>query len=553
MTMSRHEPFAELISASLRGDLTADERARLDAHLDGCADCRATLAAFSDGRRIVAGLRHVPPPRDLDARVRAGIERGTEGGLPWWRRQPMVFAGVGGGAALVAGALLAVVLLNRPDGPSVGQATPTASAVSPSATAPVIVPSPSANSSARPTIVASPSEPPPPASPEPDVFVAVTGPFDDPSLTVRDAEGAELLEADAPSGEPIAAELSPDGQWLAVITVRGLSGQNEVRAIRIADAPPGAPSSPVGVGATVPLGPTKAGGPFLEHLFWSPDGTALAYTLQDPEDGSIDAWLFEPASGTRRQLTDVGNAYAASWVAAEGPSLLWVSEAGETPRSYLITPSASDEAVDPTTSPYPHAEDVFQPLVSPDGDLVIFWSGQMSQPEAGEWSFIQAGQAWVADNVHDGAGGYTFDNARKLFSDLTIGRDGFESAAIAWGDDSDAYAVWDAAYTGTTDGTYPDRNRVYFSHASDPEAIRADHALDAADLPADAFVVDVKVSPTGRHLVVTAGRPRPGDLAPATADLLLITRNTGSTADEVTTLGSADDGWFGPAAFDRVP
>ena len=72
MTMNRHEPFEELISASLTGDLTDAERERLDAHLDTCAACRATLAAFADQRRIVSGLRHIAPPRDLGARVRAG-------------------------------------------------------------------------------------------------------------------------------------------------------------------------------------------------------------------------------------------------------------------------------------------------------------------------------------------------------------------------------------------------------------------------------------------------------------------------------------------------
>jgi hypothetical protein len=552
MTLNRHEPFEELISASLHGDLTAEERARLDAHLDTCAECRTTLAAFSDGRRIVAGLRHVAPPRDLDARVRAGLERGTAG-LPWWRRPPARFAGIGGGLALVAGALLAVVLLNRPDGPPVGVASPTASVPAPTGSAPISLPSPTPGSSVEPTALATPTETPPPPSPEPDLFLALTGPFDSQALTLRDASGATLLEADTPSGEPIAAELSPDGQWLAVITTRGESGMNEVRAIRVADAPPGSGSSPVSVGSTVSLGSTMAGSPFLEHLFWSPDASALAYTIRDPGDGSTDVWLFEPAAAAARQVTNVGTAYAASWAAGEGDALLWVSEAGETPRSYLLAPATLDGPVDPATSEHPSAADVFQPLVSPDGGRVIFWSGQMSQREGADWLFAQGGQPWMADNVADGDHGYTFENATELFSDLTVGRDGFESAAIAWGDDSDAYAVWQAAYTGTTDGAYPDRDRVYFSHASDARGITSSHALDEADLPADAFVVDVKVSPTGRHLVVTAGRPRPGELAPATADLLLITRNTGSTADEVTTLGSADEGWFGPAAFDRVP
>ena len=127
--MSRHEVWDELISASLNGDLTADERRRLDAHLDTCERCRATLAAFADTRRLVAGLRHVAPPRDLGARVRAGIEYAN---VPWWRRPAMIFTAVGGGLAAVTGALLALVLLNgNPSGPQVGQASPTQPAVTP--------------------------------------------------------------------------------------------------------------------------------------------------------------------------------------------------------------------------------------------------------------------------------------------------------------------------------------------------------------------------------------------------------------------------------------
>ena len=123
MTMNRHEPFEELISASLNGDLTADERRRLDAHLDGCPQCRDTLAAFSDQRRIIAGLRHVAPPRDLGARVRAGVESAS---VPWWRKPTTIFTAVGGTLAAVTGALLALVVLNgNPSDPNVGQVSPT--------------------------------------------------------------------------------------------------------------------------------------------------------------------------------------------------------------------------------------------------------------------------------------------------------------------------------------------------------------------------------------------------------------------------------------------
>jgi hypothetical protein len=62
--------------------------------------------------------------------------------------------------------------------------------------------------------------------------------------------------------------------------------------------------------------------------------------------------------------------------------------------------------------------------------------------------------------------------------------------------------------------------------------------------------VDVKVALTGRHLAITAARPRAGVLDAPRADLLLVTRNTGSVPDEVEVIRSADDGWFGPAGYD---
>ncbi|HEY8171273.1 MAG TPA: anti-sigma factor [Candidatus Limnocylindria bacterium] len=568
MSMNRHEPFEELISASLHGDLTAEERQRLDRHLDSCADCRATLAAFSDQRRIVAGLRHVAPPRDLDARVRAGIERGGRLGVPWWRRPQVALAGFGGGLALVAGALFALVVLNgSPDGPSVGQASPTASVADlPSATAvPTLPPPPSSEApSAAPSASAAPSEPAEPASPEPQVFLALTGPVDNAALTVRDGSTGDTLGevADTPSGEPIAAELSPDGQWLAYITTVGESGLNEVRATRLAegagsDDPDASPpiDSPIEVGGTVVLGRSVAGSPFLERLSWSPNSEYLAYTLIDPDGSGSDAWTFQPELGEPARLTDVGDAYAGSWTFDESHVwLLWVSRAGETPRSYLVPPnSRGGSPIDPSESAWPSAENVFQPLVSPNGALVIFWSGRMDRVGE-EWLFVEGGAPWLAQNTSDGALGFEFTNARELFSDVSVGRDAFTTAAITWGGDSDAYAVWDAIWTGRpqgTDPTYPDPARVYFGHAADPRGLTAAHAIDEADLPDDAFVVDVKVSPTGRHLVITAARPRAGVLDPPKADLLLVTRNYGTVADEVEIMGSADDGWFGPAAFDR--
>ena len=552
MTMNRHEPFEELLSASLHGDLTAEERARLDAHLDTCADCRATLAAFADQRRIVAGLRHVGPPADLGARVRAGIDGGSTVGLPWWRRPTTIFASVGGGLAVVAGALLAIVLLNGTVNRSIGDASPTPSgsfsfSAVPSASAPAPSASP-AESAGVPSTAPEPTATPIPVSPEPDVYVAVTGPVENRVMSVRDGiTGDTITNADeAPSGPVVAAALSPDGQWFAYISALGESGLNEVRATLVADDP----DSPHAIGDTVVLGESVAGSPFLEQMSWSDDGAALAFTLADQKDETTDAWVFRPSVGEAERLTDVGNAYAGSWV--PGTSIMWVSTAGDTPFSYLVpfdSDAGSVAAIDPAESEFPAAENVFQPLISPNGAFVIFWSGGMQQ-SGSEWLFIEGGAPWLAENRSDGEGGYDFGDPRALF-DVGVDRDAFTSAAIAWGPDSDAYAVWSAVWTGVQQGEgYPDPRRVYFSHATDPRGVTSDHAIDAADIPDGAFVVDVKVSPTGNHLVVTAGRPSAGIMDAPSADLLLIRRNTGNQADDVTVIGSADDGWFGPAGFD---
>jgi hypothetical protein len=194
---------------------------------------------------------------------------------------------------------------------------------------------------------------------------------------------------------------------------------------------------------------------------------------------------------------------------------------------------------------------VFQPIVSPNGALVIYWTGRMDRPE-GEWIFVENGAPLLAEIRQDGEGGFTFDNAREVFRDVPVGQAGFASAAIHWGPDGDAFAVWDAAWTGEDlggDTPYPDRGRVYLTRATDPRGLTQVHAIDVADVPVGSAVVDVKVAGTGRHLALTARKPIPGDLSTPEAELFLVTRNTGDVADEVDVLGSEPEQWFGPAVF----
>jgi hypothetical protein len=312
----------------------------------------------------------------------------------------------------------------------------------------------------------------------------------------------------------------------------------------------------VAVGETVKLADSVGGSPFVEHLFWSADSRYLAFTVVDREDAGTDAWVFEPATAEVSQLTNVGNAYAASWVpATEGSSLLWLSTAGEEPRSYLRSFHEADQgeivAVDPADGPYPAATDVFQPIVSPNGGLVIYWSGRMDRPE-GEWVFVEGGTPWLAESRQDGERGFAFQEAREVFRDVPVGEAGFESAAIRWGPDGDAFAVWEAAWTGENsdaEAPYPDPGRVYLTRATDPRGLTKVHAIDVADVPEDSTVVDVKVDGTGRHLALTVRKPIPGDLSAPEAELFLVTRNTGDVADEVEVLGSEPEQWFGPAVF----
>ena len=297
MTMNRHEPFEELISASLQGDLTEDERRRLDAHLDGCDQCRQTLAAFSDQRRIVAGLRHVAPPRDLGARVRAGVESAS---IPWWRKPTTIFTAVGGTLAAVTGALLALVVLNgtttsrrrpgvaNPDrgrhpgrvrvAPARGHRSTRHDAARPD------------RSRARPRRDAEPSATPNPVSspsPEPDLYVAMTlvgrrSVFDRrrsrPAKRHRRAEPRPRPDRRSP---PSFRPTADGSRWS---TENGLSGTDQVQVSRVAEALP----PPDETGATpIPepdLGSPRRfrsaspspGSPFLERLAWAPDGSALA-------------------------------------------------------------------------------------------------------------------------------------------------------------------------------------------------------------------------------------------------------------------------------------
>ena len=92
--------------------LASPERARLEAHLRGCAECRAALASL---QQMMGELRSMPPPEapDLRPAVRLALAQ-----APWWRElarrltAPWPVSLPWHGLAVAATALL-VVVVNR--------------------------------------------------------------------------------------------------------------------------------------------------------------------------------------------------------------------------------------------------------------------------------------------------------------------------------------------------------------------------------------------------------------------------------------------------------
>jgi dipeptidyl aminopeptidase/acylaminoacyl peptidase len=530
MTLRRGEHPDELISAAVSGDLTDDEQARLDAHLATCDACRQTMAAWTEQRRLVAGLRGAPVPRDLAPRIRTGIESGAFA-VPWWRRTGLL-VGVGATVATAAAAVVAVAVIGNllPNPPVASTGSPSvvpSQAGSPDATA------------SQPTASVEPSLSPQPTMPavadESPYALAWTGKPQSATLGVKANEDAEL-DFQSP-GPPIGAALSPTGTHLAFRVERGQSGMTETYV-----------TTP-GQWRATSLG-TSVDGVFGQDISWSPDGRFLAYTLTS-QDIRSDVWIFDAASGIAQQLTNTGDAFAASWVPdSGGGDRLWISRAAETPVSFLVelpTGGPLPSASDPADLAQDTAQGVFLPLVAPDGTKMIFWRGTMSTGPDGLWSFARGGMPYLGRADQPGRG------ERPLFSTLTpVGGEAFSSARIAWAPDSDGFAVWAAAWTGVGQPEgFPDRGAIYFGHVSKSELITPDQALDAPDLSGALRVVDVTPAPESDVLAITVVTDpgSEGGTSLPTSELRLVHRAFGSDPDQVDTLDVGAGGWLGPGFY----
>lgn len=121
------EHAANLISARIDGELPADEAAALDAHLAGCAECRAVQEATE--LQDAALLRAFAPERSQAALLADRIERmlrAEQPGSSTLRHshaaggslRPILFRWIGAAAAMAAGFAIAMVLLRHKEEPA---------------------------------------------------------------------------------------------------------------------------------------------------------------------------------------------------------------------------------------------------------------------------------------------------------------------------------------------------------------------------------------------------------------------------------------------------
>lgn len=531
----------ELLSASLSGDLTAAERAQLDAHLAGCTRCRATLEAFAEERRLVAGLHAVPPPRDLAARVRAGIEGRRQVALPWWRR-PGPLVGAFATLTTVAAALLAVVVFSDLDrGPVANDPSPTSTPLASQDIAPTATQLPSVEPTPQPTEA-------PPVALEPGQigYLQLDGEPQAPlELSfVNDATG-EVTDLGTASAAPWTAAISPTNEFVAYTVDIGLSGAQQLRITRLSD------------GFTTVLGCTMPRA-FADRLVWSDDGHWLGYTLTPIDlgesvdcggvsgDGTrTDAWVYDAAAGaTSTQLTDDGNSFVADMLAYALPGrdgedeaqyALMVSHAGTTPVTELVGVGGVVLDQDPI-------DGVFLPLLSPDGTRALFWRGEMGQAADGGWHFVRGGMPYRSGEPVDGDPSWS---GEPLFVDLQpIGGAGFESGQLGWSPDGTLVGFWLGEWTGAPqsgDGSYPSSRDVYVGRLADGLSQESRIGLELEELQG---IVNVTLDSGTGTALVTVVQPAAGDLAVPTSTLYAVPIDTG----QATVLGTGAS-WTGPAVI----
>ena len=192
----------------------------------------------------------------------------------------------------------------------------------------------------------------------------------------------------------------------------------------------------------------------------------------------------------------------------------------------------------------------FLPILSPDGTRAIYWRGRMTQQGFG-WIFSTGGMPYLGT----GSASDPFATEKQLFPTLVADQNAFASAEIAWSDDANWVAVWNAEWTGdpqqVSGEPFPDRSQVYVVNVAKGELIQAAGLTLHA---AGESVIDVAIGPYGfadPAVAVTVGEPGGGESqgAPGEQSRLILTTTSASDGGVVVAEGS---GWEGPIVHQSV-
>ncbi|WP_026338258.1 sigma-70 family RNA polymerase sigma factor [Nocardiopsis sp. CNS-639] len=226
-------PTLGLLGAHVREGLSRRDTAKVDRHMDGCADCRAVYAELTD---VNVGLRGVVLPMVAGAGA-AGYLSATPAGGAWWgrmsRRQQQ--AAAGGTAAAGVAVAVALALTSAPE-PLPEQQPPPAAAPWEQPPAPPApdVPEP-APDAPRPSPPAS-DRPRPDADerPEPAEPVPAVPPADVPEEEVAQEPGPRFAAGIDPVGS-----LLPGSEGIMVLDVRNIGGGAAEEVVAQLTLPPG--------------------------------------------------------------------------------------------------------------------------------------------------------------------------------------------------------------------------------------------------------------------------------------------------------------------------
>ncbi|PDP87182.1 RNA polymerase subunit sigma-24 [Glycomyces fuscus] len=240
-------PTLGLLGAHVREGLSRRDTARVDRHMDGCADCREVYAELVD---VNVGLRGVVLPLVAGAGAAgyfAATPAGTAGGA-WWGRMSRRRRQVSAGGAAAAGAAVAVALaLTSAPEPVQGEQPPPAAAPWEQPPAPSAESGPDAPQAGPPAN----DRPRPDADrrPDPSEPVAAVPPADVPEGEVaEEAPGPRFAVGIDPVGS-----LLPDSDGIVVLDVRNIGGGAAEEVVALLTLPPGVEMvSSGGAGNAVP-------------------------------------------------------------------------------------------------------------------------------------------------------------------------------------------------------------------------------------------------------------------------------------------------------------